>query len=201
MFKEMNPIQLLRTLRSFTYGYYQRWEKKIGHCGEKTYIENPTKIIGPENVYIYDDVVVRKAIIVAPANKVTIKSHVGIARGATILTGNHIRVVGRFYRSIRQDEKPEGFNKDVLIEEDCWIGVNVTILQGVTVRRGSTVAAGAVVTKSTPPYAIVGGVPAKFIKFYWTIDQIIEHESQLYKPEERYTREQLESFYQQYQNK
>ena len=44
----------------------------------------------------------------------------------------------------------------------------------------STVAAGAVVTKSLPPYGICGGVPAKPIKFYWTIDQILEHEEKLY---------------------
>lgn len=199
MFRGVHPIQMLRALNSFTNGYYQKWEAKIGHCGEHSYIENPTKIIGPKNVYIGDNVSVRKAIIVAPTNKVTIKSHVGIGRGLTILTGNHIRVVGRFFKSIKQDEKPEGYNKDVMIEEDCWIGVNVTILQGVIVRRGATVAAGAVVTKSTPPYAVVGGVPAKFIKFYWTIDQILEHESQLYKPEERYTRDELEEFFQQYQ--
>ena len=69
---------------------------------------------------------------------------------------------------------------------------------GVTVRRGTTVAAGAVVTKSTAPYSIVGGVPAKHIKFYWTIDQIMEHEAKLYEPSERYTREELEHFFNSY---
>ena len=57
------------------------------------------------------------------------------------------------------------------------------------------VAAGAVVAKSMPPYCVCGGVPAKVIKFYWTIDQILEHEAKLYPKEKRYTREQLEEMF------
>ena len=68
----------------------------------------------------------------------------------------------------------------------------------VTIGRGTTVAAGAVVTKPMPPYCVCGGVPAKFIKFYWTIDQILEHESKLYSEEDRYTREQLERIFAEY---
>ena len=79
-----------------------------------------------------------------------------------------------------------------MIKEDVWIGSNVTILSGVTIGRGATIAAGAVVNKSMPPYCICGGVPAKVIKRYWTIDQILEHEKILYGEKERHTREQLE---------
>lgn len=74
-----------------------------------------------------------------------------------------------------------------------WIGCNVTLLSGITVGRGATIAAGAVVSRDVPPYCIVGG-PAKVIKFYWTIEEIIEHEKQLYSDSERYTREELEEF-------
>ena len=72
-------------------------------------------------------------------------------------------------------------------------------MQGVEIGRGCTIAASAVVTKSTPPYSICAGVPARFIKFYWTIDQIIDHEIQLYPVEERYTREELEQIFEKYQ--
>ena len=75
-----------------------------------------------------------------------------------------------------------------------WIGSNVTLLSGVTIGRGATVVAGAIVAKSMPPYCVCGGVPAKVIKFYWTIDQILEHEAKLYPKEKRYTRKQLEEF-------
>lgn len=58
------------------------------------------------------------------------------------------------------DQKPSP-----VIEDDVWIGSNVVILPGVTIHRGSVIAAGAVVTKDVPPYSIVGGIPAKLVKY------------------------------------
>ena len=52
----------------------------------------------------------------------------------------------------------------VVIEDDVWIGGNVTVLPGVTIGQGAVVAAGAVVTRDVPPRTLVGGVPAKVIK-------------------------------------
>jgi len=51
------------------------------------------------------------------------------------------------------------------IGNDVWIGVKAVVLQGVNIGTGAIVAAGAVVTKDVPPYAIVGGVPAKIIRY------------------------------------
>lgn len=55
--------------------------------------------------------------------------------------------------------------KQIVIEDDVWIGANVTVLGGVTIGRGAVIAAGAVVTKDVEPYSIVGGVPAKHIRY------------------------------------
>lgn len=53
----------------------------------------------------------------------------------------------------------------IVIEKNCWICANSIILQNITIGEGAIVAAGSIVTKNVEPYSIVGGVPAKFIRF------------------------------------
>lgn len=53
----------------------------------------------------------------------------------------------------------------VVIGNDCWIGYGVSIVEGVTIGDGAVVLANATVTKDVPPYAIVGGVPAKVMGY------------------------------------
>lgn len=63
-------------------------------------------------------------------------------------------------------EPKEGISRgDIIVEDDVWIGFRATILSGVRIGQGAVVAAGAVVTRDVPPYAIVGGVPAKVIGY------------------------------------
>jgi len=59
------------------------------------------------------------------------------------------------------------------IGNDVWIGLRAAVLDGITVGDGAVIAAGAVVTKDVPPYAIVGGVPARIIRYRFT-PQIIQ---------------------------
>ena len=54
--------------------------------------------------------------------------------------------------------------KQIIIEDDVWIGANVVIMPGITLRKGTVVGAGAVVTHSTDPYSVMAGVPARKIK-------------------------------------
>lgn len=56
-------------------------------------------------------------------------------------------------------------HQEVLIGNDVWVGANVYIKNGVKIGDGAVVAAGAIVIKDVPPYAIVGGVPAKILKY------------------------------------
>ncbi|MDY2594653.1 MAG: CatB-related O-acetyltransferase [Oliverpabstia sp.] len=57
---------------------------------------------------------------------------------------------------------------DIIVEDDVWIGSNVTVLSGVNIGQGAVIATGSVVTKNVPPYAFVGGVPAKVIKYRYS---------------------------------
>lgn len=55
--------------------------------------------------------------------------------------------------------------KEIIIEDDVWICARVVVMPGVKIGKGAVIAAGAVVTKDIPQYAVVGGVPAKVIKY------------------------------------
>lgn len=71
--------------------------------------------------------------------------------------------------------KSNGYIDEVerpVIGNDVWVGAHAVILKGVHIGDGAIVAAGAVVTKDVPPFAIVGGVPAKIIKFRFDQDTI-----------------------------
>ena len=61
---------------------------------------------------------------------------------------------------------------NITLGNDVWIGTNSIILDGVTVSDGAIIGAGSVVTKDIPPYAIVGGVPAKIIRYRFDIEEI-----------------------------
>ena len=61
----------------------------------------------------------------------------------------------------------------IKIEEDVWIGAYVVVLDGITIGNGAVIAGGSVITKSIPPYAIVGGNPARLIKYRFK-SEIIE---------------------------
>jgi acetyltransferase-like isoleucine patch superfamily enzyme len=60
----------------------------------------------------------------------------------------------------------------IIIGNDCWIGQGAFIVGGITIGDGAVVLAHAVVTRDVPPYAVVGGVPAKVIKYRYDEDDI-----------------------------
>lgn len=91
------------------------------------------------------------------SNNVIIRDRVSIAPRVTIITDsspNNSKLLKLYPLN----------SKHVVVENDAWIGANVTILPGVTIGKCSIVGAGSVVTNSVPEYSIAVGIPAKVIK-------------------------------------
>jgi acetyltransferase-like isoleucine patch superfamily enzyme len=66
--------------------------------------------------------------------------------------------------AVRNGGEGAEHSRPVIVEDDCWIGINAVIMPGIRVGKGSVVGANSVVTKDVAPYTVVAGVPAKFIK-------------------------------------
>lgn len=74
----------------------------------------------------------------------------------------------------------KGKNQKIVIEDDVWIGYGAIVFTGVKINRGAVIAAGSVVTHDVPPYAIVGGNPARMLGWRFTAEEIKKHEEALY---------------------
>lgn len=137
-----------------------------------------------ENIELGNDVNLGyRPILIAARSKIVIGNHVMFGPEVTIRGGNHrIDVVGRNMIDVGENEKRPEDDPGVVIEDDVWIGTRAIILAGVRVGRGAVVGAGAVVTKSVPPYAIVGGNPARVIRMRFGPEEIVEHERVLGSP-------------------
>ena len=137
--------------------------KKLG--GGHRIITYPYVVDGYKNIIMEEPSSIGPgATIYTTEAKLIIKKHFIAGPNLTIITGDHKYVAGRWLDSVKGDEKEPIYDQDVVIEEDVWIGCNVTILKGVTIGRSSIIAAGSLVVKDVPPYSIVGGVPAKVLK-------------------------------------
>jgi acetyltransferase-like isoleucine patch superfamily enzyme len=62
------------------------------------------------------------------------------------------------------NKQPLTSRGDIVLEDDVWLGVRVTVMDGVVIGQGAIIGAGAVVTKDVPPYTIAAGVPARVIR-------------------------------------
>ena len=114
---------------------------------------------GRINVYNYGD---------KNAGSLHIGSYCSIAKTVMFLTsGNHnYKRFSTFpFDKVIFNQNYEGSKGDIIIGDDVWIGENAVILSGTNIGQGAVIAAGAVVSGTVPAYSIVGGVPAKLIKY------------------------------------
>ncbi|MDD5476675.1 MAG: acyltransferase [Candidatus Omnitrophica bacterium] len=128
--------------------------------GKKVYIMNSCMIGSPSGIEIGDHVCINHHTTISGIGSLKIGSFVMIGPNCNILTANH---------GFSDLGKPMMFQDiaigSVEIGDDVWLGANVVILPNVKIGRGAIVGANAVVTEDVPAFAIVGGVPARLIKY------------------------------------
>lgn len=131
------------------------------HCGHAVNIQQNVYFGKGANISIGDySGIGQGSNIGNPVAEVIIGDHVLIGPELVIYTHSH-----NYEDSTKLIQQQGGFDKPVVIGNDVWIGSRVTIMPGVTIHDGAVIGAGAIVTKDVPPYAAVGGVPAKVLKF------------------------------------
>ena len=91
--------------------------------------------------------------VIGPVN---IGSHVNLAQGVTVSALNH-----NFSETGKRIDEQGITTRQIVIEDDVWIGTNATVLAGVRIGSHSVIAAGAVVTHDIPPHSLAAGVPAQ----------------------------------------
>lgn len=170
--------------------------KRMGYCHSTCQINYPVYGLCKECFfYEYTRIQPWTKFIIAPGGgKVIWKKYSGGGINLTVITGNHCPTVGvpQFFIGPTHVNDKE---KDVIVEEDVWFGANITILSGTHVGRGCIVGACSMLNKEYPPYAVLGGVPAKIIAVKFSIEQILEHEKSLYEEYERFSKEYLEELF------
>jgi acetyltransferase-like isoleucine patch superfamily enzyme len=105
---------------------------------------------------IGDHTFINTGVIISARNKIQIGKNCQIANQVIIMDNDFHGIENR---STPEDPEP------VIIEDNVWLATRCTILKGVTIGQGAVVAAGAVVTRDVPPYTLVGGIPAKIIRY------------------------------------
>lgn len=161
---------LVKFLRGIWYKYnYKKLRKaqlcklnKLQNHGVNNYICKGVKFSSPQNISLGDHVWIGNNVNIDGGGGVQIGSGCILARDIEIISSNHY-FQGDDLMEVPYDKR--FISKTVTIQENVWMGIRCVILPGVTIGEGAVIGACSVVTKDVPPLAIVGGNPAKVIRY------------------------------------
>jgi galactoside O-acetyltransferase len=131
------------------------------YLGNKVAIERNVDIgcLDNTSIYIDDETFIGPNVCIAGPGNIKIGKYCMIASHSGIYANNHN------FADPTELIRDQGITrKGIVIEDNCWLGHGVTVLDGVTIGKGSVIGASAVVTKDIPPFSVAVGIPAKVIK-------------------------------------
>ena len=181
--------------RGFKLEYLSSRDDRYGYKDKTATVLMPSNIT-KENVYLYEHTNIGEyATIRAVKGKFILKKYCTAAFGLTVVCQNHPFFEPGTYPS--STSWTEEIGEDVIVEDGVWIGANVTLLPGTHIGRGCMVASGAVCTggREYPPYTVIAGVPAKVIKFRFSLEDQMKHEEMVIPENERLDKNVLKSNY------
>ncbi|MGM3304988.1 DapH/DapD/GlmU-related protein [Anabaena sp. WFMT] len=136
-------------------------ENNIIHLENGVILERNVLIGALNKTYIEigEDTFIGPSVCIAGPGNIKIGKQCLIAAHTGIYANNH-----NFTDPIKPIKYQGITRKGIVIEDDCWLGHGVKVLDGVTIGKGSVIGAGAVVTKDIPPFSVAVGIPARVIK-------------------------------------
>lgn len=171
------------------------------------YIADSATVLQPAignkgNIFLYEHTSIGEySQFITSQGKFIMKKHSIASQRFTVITANHpFGSVGNYPGDEYWSDE---IANDVIVDEEVWIGANVTLCPGVHIGRGAIVAAGSVCvkTKEYPPYTIIGGNPATVIKFKFDLATQIEHEIIRFTVNERIPIPELKESYNKFNKK
>lgn len=157
--KEIKLLKIYKILKNIIIKYRK---KELLSVGENTTISNDFEFSSPENIKIGNNVYIGFGCRFIGYGGIKIGDGTIVAHQVEILTRNHN------YDSVNLESIPYDKTyilKEVKVEDNVWIGSHVLILPGVSIGEGAVIGMGSVVTKDIPSFAVVGGNPAKILKY------------------------------------
>lgn len=177
---------------------------EYGYMSKDAFLAPDVLLFSKKNLYMYENTSIPEgALILNPRSKFIMKRGSFSSYNLCVCPGNHMPVVGMWKHNVTdaikdQLDKEGKFDRDIIVEEDVWLGINVTLLNGAHIGRGCIVGAGCVISGEWPPYMVIAGNPARIIKPVFPLDDIIRHEEKLYTPEDRISIDTLKKIFEEH---